>query len=153
MQETCPSWSVTSVAHKRLQSYILTFFFVVVGYNVRNQTGNEKNGKARSVLSLILLLQCITQTNNGSIEKSVIFLIYVSLINTAEILNHPVYRCRSYHAYSFQCEKDDAKEDREVSEVAHGVSGRDVRYIGKDVIQGDAKTDESKKVGQRGEWR
>jgi hypothetical protein len=32
------------------------FFFVVVGYNVRNKTINEKNGKARGVLSLILLL-------------------------------------------------------------------------------------------------
>jgi hypothetical protein len=32
------------------------FFLVVVGYNVRNQTVNEKNGKARGVLSLILLL-------------------------------------------------------------------------------------------------
>jgi len=83
----------------------------------------------------------------GSREKSVIFLIYVSLINTKEILNHPVYRCRSYHAYSFQCEKDDAEEEREVSEGAHGVSGRDGRNIGEDVIQGDAKTDESKEVG------
>ena len=75
------------------------------------------------------------------------FLIYVSLINVKKILNHPVYCCRSYHAYSFQCEKDDSEEEWEVSEGPHGVSGRDVRNIDEDVIQGDAKTDECKEVG------
>jgi hypothetical protein len=62
------------------------------------------------------------------------------------VLNHPVYICRSYHAYSFQCEKDDSEEEREVFEGPNWVSRRDVRNIDEYVIQSDAKTDESKEV-------
>ena len=47
---------VTSIAHRILKSCILKIFFVVLGFNVRNHTVNEENGKARGVVIIIIII-------------------------------------------------------------------------------------------------
>lgn len=59
----------------------------------------------------------------------------------------------TYHADSFQREKYDSEEEWKVSERPHGVSGRYVRNIDKDVVQGNTEADEGKAVGERGKRR